>query len=269
MKKILPLIMFFKIINLQAEEIASYKFGIVPQQSATQLMEMWAPLIKTLSVKCKCKVVFTTATDISTFEKNVKNGDYDLVYLNPMHFVQSQSVGYTALAREDGRRLKGIVVVKSESTITQISDLTNKTVAFPGPTSFAATTLVENMFKQKDIPIKPLFVKSHASVYLDIISGLVLAGGGVNRTFDALPMAEKAKLKILATTQEVTPHPIAIHKRVDAKHRAIFQSTLAELKDTIEGKQILDKLEFKTLVVAKDSDWDDVRKIIAASGVAP
>ena len=69
-------------------------------------------------------------------------------------------------------------------------------------------------------------------------------------------------MRILAKTQEVTPHPIAIHKRVDDKIKNMFLKTLTNLINSPEGKKILDDLEFKKLIQAKNSDWDDVRKIV-------
>ena len=262
--KVFIILLFLSIIStLNAIEVRTYKFGIVPQQSATQLIEAWAPLIKKLSSNCSCEIDFVTAQDISVFEQNVKKGEYDLVYLNPMHFVQSaQGAGYTALVREEGRRLKGIIVVKKDSSVNNLSDLKNQKIAFPGPTSFAATTLVQNMFAQKGVDIQSVFVKSHESVYLNVLGGFFAAGGAVNRTFEALPESDKLKLKILATTEDVTPHPIAIHKRVDEKMKNIFQSTLIDLEKTPDGKKILKDLELKSLVSAKDSDWDDVRKLL-------
>lgn len=249
-------------LSSMAKTQTTLKFGIVPQQAATVLIERWGPLIDELNKTCACKIEFATAPDIPSFEKKVHAAEYDLVYLNPMHFVQSQKFGYSALVKEQGRKLKGLIVVKKESSSKTLSDLTGQKIAFPGPTSFAATVLTQKMFELEGVKIEPVFVKSHDSVYLNILSGLMPAGGGVNRTFDALPAGDKDKLRILATTQEATPHPIAVHSRVDKKIRALLQAELIKLESSPEGHQILEKLELKPLVEAKDSDWDDVKKIL-------
>ncbi len=260
-KTLICLLLCFS-INAKSAETVALKFGIVPQQSATQLLELWAPLIQKMASDCKCKIDFQTAPDISSFENNVKAGLYDIVYLNPFHFVNYQSVGYNALVREDGRRLKGLVVVKNDSPIKNLEDLKDQQIAFPGPTSFAATILVQKLFEQKNIKITPTFVKSHESVYFNVIAGLMPAGGGINRTMDNLSAEDRAKLRILTTTQEVTPHPIAIHNRVSSQLRSEFLKTLTSLKDSPLGKNILEKLQLKPLVEAKNSDWDDVRKFM-------
>lgn len=240
----------------------TYKFGIAPQQSATTLIEAWSPLINKMQKDCNCKIEFITAPSISEFEENILKAQYDLIYLNPMHFVNSTKLGYTSLVREEGRKLKGIIVVHKNSQIKSLEDLRNKKIAFPGETAFAATVLVRKKFEKKNIHILPVYVKSHDSVFQNVISGLLPAGGAVNRTFDGLPDEDKVKLRILDSTDEVTPHPIAINKKIPKSMQDIFLTTLTGLNKTEEGQKILEKIQLKPLVKSKDSDWDDVRKLM-------
>lgn len=243
------------------------KFGIAPQQSAMLLIEEWSPLIEKLSADCKCKIEFATAPSISEFEASIKKGAYDLVYLNPLHFVNAQKIGYTSLVREEGRKLKGIIVVKKDSDIKKLEDLEGKKVAFPGETAFAATVLVKNKLEKKHVKFESIYVKSHDSVYQNVLTGLMSAGGVVNRTLEGLPKEDKDKLRILDTTDGVTPHPIAIKKIIPKKLKEQFLKTLISLNSSDEGKKILNKLELKPLVKSQDSDWDDVRNIMAVLNI--
>jgi len=249
-------------LSAHSKDEVILKFGVVPQQAATQLIEKWGPLVKKITEGCECKIEFATAPDIPQFESRVQKGEYDLVYLNPMHFVQAIPVGYSALVKEQGRMLKGIIVVKKDSAIQKISELAGKKIVFPGATSFAATVLVQKLFESEKIKIEPVFVKSHDSVYLNVLTDLAPAGGGVNRTYEALPESDKAKLRILAETQTVTPHPIAVHSRVSKKTSDLILKVLTSLSGSEEGKKIMENLELKPLVSAKNSDWDDVKKLL-------
>ena len=260
----LCILIFLVIItkSVLAADEKVYKFGIAPQQSATTLIEAWLPLIKKMEKDCRCKIEFITAPSISEFEDNIAKNQYDLIYLNPMHFVNSIKLGYTSLVREEGRKLKGIVVVKKNSQIKSLEDLRNKRIGFPGETAFAATILVQKKFEKQNIEIVPVYVKSHDSVFQNVISGLLLAGGAINRTFDGLPAEDRDKLRVLESTDEVTPHPIAINNEIPKSIKDIFLATLTGLHKSEEGKKILEKIQLKTLVNAKDTDWDDVRKIM-------
>ncbi len=262
MKWAIPLLTFlFITANIFASE-KKLVFGVAPQQSATMLIEAWSPLIEKIKNHCECQIQFATAPSIKEFELKVKNKDFDLIYLNPLHFVNAQKLGYTSLVREEGRKLKGIIVVRKDSAIQKLSDLEGKKMAFPGETAFAATILVQKELELSQIGIDAQYVKSHDSVYQNVISGLMPAGGAVNRTFESLSAEDKSQLRILKETPSVTPHPIAIKKTVPNEIKKKLQQSLVDLNKTDEGRKILDKLEFKPLVEAQDSDWDDVRKII-------
>ena len=65
--------------------------GIVPQQSAKKLAETWQPLINYISEHADIDVVFKTAKDIPTFEQRLAEGEYDIAYMNPFHFLSTES----------------------------------------------------------------------------------------------------------------------------------------------------------------------------------
>src|SRR5471032_2342910 len=110
----------------------TYSFGIVPQESASLMAEVWTPVLNALAQRSGLALTFSTAPDIPTFEKRVAAGEYDFVYMNPYHFtVFNAKPGYRALARDKGERLRGIVVVRKDSPYKDLKDLSGATLAFP------------------------------------------------------------------------------------------------------------------------------------------
>src|SRR5258708_28106314 len=91
---------------------AQFSFGIVPQQSASELAYLWTPLLSYLGEKTSLKLEFRTAKDMPTFEQRLAAGEYDFAYMNPYHYVVfHDSVGYRALAKEKEQKLVGVIVV--------------------------------------------------------------------------------------------------------------------------------------------------------------
>ena len=118
---------------------------------------------------------------------NLSKGKYDIAYMNPYHFVVfNDSVGYRALARQKDKRIKGIVVVNANSTITSLDDLNGKQIAFPSPAAFAATIIPSAYLKQQGVIFTPRYVHSHDSVYLNVQRGFFNAGGGIIRTLNGV-----------------------------------------------------------------------------------
>lgn len=237
-------------------------FGVVPQQAASTLAKGWAPVLAELSQNANLNLQFATAPDIPTFEMRLAKGEYDIAYMNPYHFtVFHESPGYIALAKEQDKYLKGLIVVRKDSPISNLSELDGKSLAFPAPAAFAASVIPRAILKQQGVAHNTKYVGSHDSVYLAVAQGLVDAGGGVGRTFKNMDSDVTQQLRVLWKTPGYTPHAIATHPRVSKQSREQLLSQLQALSTTIEGRALLAGLGFKAMEAAQSSDWDDIRAL--------
>ncbi|MBK7414106.1 MAG: phosphate/phosphite/phosphonate ABC transporter substrate-binding protein [Dechloromonas sp.] len=236
--------------------------GIVPQQSATALAAAWIPMLSEAAKRAGVKLAFRTAGDIPTFEQRLKNGEYDIAYMNPYHYtVFSKAPGYRAFAREKGRKLVGIVVVAKDSPLHDLAELNGKAVVFPAPAAFAASILPRAEFDQKNIPIQAKYVNSHDSVYRGVAQGTFAAGGGIKRTLEALDPAISSRLRILASTPAYVPHAFAAHPRVDKALLDKVSAAFFSLNGDETGRQLLEPLSFKGIEAGQDKDWDEIRRL--------
>lgn len=260
MKGLLLLFALLLTLNTHAGEVLS--FGIVPQQSASRLAKLWVPLLREVERRSGVGLWFHTAPDIPTFERRVAAGEYDFAYMNPYHYtVFADSPGYRAYAREQGKRIRGVVVVSKESPITEVAQLQGARLAFPAPAAFAASILPQASFEKMGIAIEQHYVGSHDSVYRAVAKGLFPAGGGVVRTFNTIEQEVRDKLRILWTTEGFTPHAFAAHPRVRPEVLERVAAALTGLGEDEAGRTLLQALNFNTLERAVDRDWDDVRAL--------
>ncbi len=240
----------------------TFTFGVVPQQSATKLAKVWGPVLKHLETQTGVQFQFATATDIPTFEKRLMEGQYDFPYMNPYHFTFfNKHKGYQALAHRADKKIQGLLVTRKESSITELSQLEGKEVAFPSPAAFAASLVPRGELAKMGINITPRYVSSHDSVYLGVSREFFLAGGGIGRTFNNSRDEVKSQLRVLWKTEEYTPHAFANHPEVDAELAKRVSEVLADMASSEEGKAALSGLGIKSLKAANDSDWDDVRAL--------
>ncbi len=245
-----------------AENSARLSFGIVPQQSATKLARKWTPFLVYLSKKTGYRIDFKTAKDIPTFEERCTAGEYDIAYMNPYHYtVFHESPGYNVMAKQKLKALKGIIVVKKDSTYRGPQELDGSTLAFPSPAAFAATIVTRAHFNGLGVNITPKYVSSHDSVYRSVAKGLYPAGGGVPRTFKNVEISIRDQLRVLWTSDGFTPHAIAAHKRVPAEAVKKILAVMTDMENDPEGRELLKKLNFKGLLPAQNSDWNDVRAL--------
>tara|TARA_R110001606_G_scaffold362194_1_gene515947 strand:+ start:12811 stop:13653 length:843 start_codon:yes stop_codon:yes gene_type:complete len=237
-------------------------FGIVPQQSAAKLARNWVPLLKLISNNTGIELKFATAPDIPTFEKRLMAGEYDIAYMNPYHYaVLSEKEGFKALVHELGKKIKGIIVTNKNSKINKLEDLSMQIIAFPAPASFAATLIPKATLAQKNISFQSKYVNSHDAVYRNIVMGRFVAGGGIIRTFNALPEFLRKQLKIIWTSDGYTPHAIATHPRVNDETRQKLLSSFLDIENSDSNVQLLTPLRMKGFTQANDQEWNDVRSL--------
>lgn len=239
-----------------------YTFGVVPQQSAFKLAQMWTPLLAHIEAQTGLRLTFITAKDIPTFEDELTQAKYDLAYMNPYHYVVFHSRSdYQPLVRDSEKNLRGILVTRKDSHITDVAQLNGLTLAFPAPAAFAASIIPRAELQRSGISINPRYVNSHDSVYLNVIKEFFPAGGGIIRSLESLPEEQRSQLRVLWQSKSYPSHPIAAHSRVPLAHQTLLTQTLARLVDTTEGRALLKQLNFNRLDPATDKDWDDIRAL--------
>lgn len=255
-------LVLFSIATQAATPPEEITVGVVPQQAATALAKVWVPLLAEVSQRAGVRLSFRTAPDIPTFEERMKNGEYAIAYMNPYHYtVFSKQAGYRAFAREKGRKLVGIIVVRKDAPFSALGELTGRLVAFPAPAAFAASILPRGEFSRQNIAIDARFVNSHDSVYRGVAQGSFAAGGGIKRTLEAMDPAIASQLRILATTPAYVPHAFAAHPRLAPETLDKVVAAMRSLDQDDAGRQLLEPLSFKGIEPAADKDWDEIRQL--------
>jgi len=262
LRRLYAAVLLLALAGAACAQQTSYTFGVVPQESASQLAANWSPVLAALSEKSGVKLSFATAPDVPTFERRLAAGEYDFAYMNPYHFVVYHAKpGYRALARAKGERLRGVVVVRRDSPVREMKDLAGATLAFPTPAAFGATLLVQAEMQRQHLPFKAAFVKSHNSVYRGVVKGLYPAGGGVPRTLDLLDPAISRELRVVWTSQAYTSHAIATRPQLDPAVRGRVLAAMMQASLEPAQLRLLAEIGFDGFEPAHDQDWDDVRRL--------
>ena len=242
-----------------------YDFGVLPQVATGKLAEQWVPFLDRLSEASGVKLRFVTAPSISEFGTRAAAGAYAFYYHNTLAYVQAEPL-YQAFGREVGAKTIGVLVVAKDAKLRNLADLEGGIVSIPSAGSFGAAVLPLYAIQKegglelgKDVKI--VISGSHEAGYRAVIEGKAQAAGGLTRTFQLMPDDERAKLRILYTTQEYSPLPFAARKDVPAEAVARVQKALAGFAANPANAALLEALNMKRgFEVAKPSDWDDVRK---------
>ncbi|MCG6970826.1 MAG: phosphate/phosphite/phosphonate ABC transporter substrate-binding protein [Gammaproteobacteria bacterium] len=240
-----------------------YTVGIIPQLDAHRTKQIWRPLLDELENRTGLQFTLRGSTTIPEVEHEIMAGDFDFAYMNPYHMLMANKAqGYLPLVRDTGKRLQGIVVVSKHSEIQSVKQLANNTVAFPAPNALGATLLTRSELMDRfRIGVNPLFVKSHSSVYLNVVLGEVAAGGGVLKTLNQQDAAVKNALRILYHTRQVAPHPIAAHPRVPQAVRQKVRSALLAMGQDDIGRELLLSIPIEQIGIATMADYQPLAEM--------
>ncbi len=241
---------------------APLSVGITPLKAASKLAEDWQPLIAEVGKRAGVELVFRTAATIPAFGERLAQGEYDIAYMNPYHYsIYSATPGYRAFAREQGRPLAGIIIVRKESPYRKLADLAGRAVIFPTPLAFAASMLTQAEFQRQGIEVQARYVQSHDSVLHGVATCGFEAGGTIAKILESADPELANSLRILARTGQYQSHPFAVHPRVAPETLKKLSDAFLSLKQDAAGRRLLDKIAFKGIEVARDKDYNDIRRV--------
>jgi phosphonate transport system substrate-binding protein len=241
----------------------TYTVGVVPQFDTFKLNKIWKPILKELSKETGIKFILKGSPSIPAFEKEFNSGNFDFAYMNPYHLLLAhKNQGYIPLINDKGRTLHGILVVRQDSSINSVKDLNEKTVAFPAPNALGASLMIRAAFEdQFQIKVIPKYVKTHSSVYMNVVLDETNAGGGVQKTLSQQPQEIKKGLKVLYRTKEVSPHPFTAHPRVPTTVRKKVANAFMAIDTRTKGKTLLKKVPFKKVGPSTLKDYDSLKPL--------
>lgn len=247
-----------------AQEI---KLGVLPRLSATELTTMFTPLTEQLSRATGRKVVLVIAKDFDTFQKQVRDGELDLAFSNPLVYVQlKKEVELVPLAlaaeKKGGTKFRGIFVARKDSGLSDVASLKGKKVIFVDEDSLGgyiaqALTLKKQGYDlQKDFVRLP-YAKKHDNVTMAVFNKAADAGG--IREDDLEKMAGKidlSQLKVLAYTDYFPNWPLFASPKISTATRDALRAALLKLK---AGDPALEAAKLTGFAPIADKDYDGLR----------
>jgi len=239
----------------------TYKLGVVPQFSAKRVHDIWQPVIQALHDKTGIKLELHGTTDIAEFGRALNRGKFDFAYMNPYHLLNaSERQGYRPLARDVGKALQGVLVVRADSGVDNLEQLSDKKIAFPSPNALGASLLMRQELADRfNISFTPVYVRTHDSVYLNVVLKQAIAGGGVSKTLNKQSGKIRERLTTLYRTDRIVSHPVAVHPRVDSVVAEKIRQAFLSLSEDDEGRKILAAIPMKTPGVTTLAEYESLK----------
>jgi phosphonate transport system substrate-binding protein len=247
--------------------------GIFPRRNPAETLKLFAPLAAHLSERLGREVKLVPARNFETFWQSVTEQRYDIVHYNQYQYIRSaKTYKIIAHAQEFGKSsVPGVLFVRKDSGITNVSQLRGRTVIFGGGKdamlSYIAPRYLLLQAGLKEGDFKTEFAVNPQNALVALYHKQADAAGGGNVVLDQ-PVIKNAidtkEIQILASTEPLLFLPWAVKRAMPEKLTLSVQSILLDLNKSDGGRQILNSAIMTGVGIAQDKDYDPHRKMVIA-----
>ncbi|MFH7320927.1 phosphate/phosphite/phosphonate ABC transporter substrate-binding protein [Desulfurivibrio sp. D14AmB] len=229
------LVLAFLASPLAAAE--SYVFGSHPFKNPAELAGVFRPMISLLEEATGAKISFRSARDYEAFSQAVVAGEIDIFFMGPslfaeIHAQHPDKIRLVATAKDQGKpTFNGVIVARKDSGINTLADLKGKKFAFGDRSSTLSAYLPAVMLMEAgvfDSLQQYDFTGRHDNVANSVLQGRHDAGG---LKPDVAAKYLDQGLKVIAESEPVYEHVIAVGPKVDAATLKKIQDALVGAKD--------------------------------------
>ncbi len=162
--------------------IDEYILGVHPLHNPKRLHEIFGPITDYLSEQIPgARFKVEASRNYGAYDQKLYAGKFHFGLPNPYQTVNALKYGYRVFGKmADDENFRGIILVRKDSNINDVTDLKGKKVSFPAPTALAATMMPQLYLQQHgldvmhDITIS--YVGSQESSIMNVFLGNVDAG---------------------------------------------------------------------------------------------
>ncbi len=248
-----------------------YLVGIHPLHNPQRLMEVYGPIVDDLNAAIPtAHFKLETSRSYAEFEKKLYTGRFAFAMPNPYQTVLSLKHGYRIFGKmADDEDFSGIILVRKDSGIRQVSDLKGKTVAYPAATALAATMMPQYYLHTHGInvnrDIENRYVGSQESAIENVFRGHVAAGATwpVPWKLFMLEHPDKARqLEVKWQTDTLPNNGWVMRRDIPAPLAEQVAQRLLSLQDSPSGQAILARLPISRFEAATDETYRPVRAFL-------
>jgi phosphonate transport system substrate-binding protein len=247
--------------------------GIFPRLNASETTTRYAPLAEYLSVRLGRKVSLVTSRDFTSFWEGIEEQRYDIVQYNQYHYIRSaktyQVIGHN---KEFGKStLAGVLYVRKDSNITDLTQLRGRTVLFGGGED-AMIGYIAPVYMMLQAGLKKDEFKARFAVNpLNSVIGVYHkqadaagSGDGAVEQPTVKNVINTDDLTVLAVSEQLLHLPWAVKRTMAANLRGSIQSALVELENSEAGRKVLKSAVLTGIGKAEDKDYAAHRRMTDA-----
>lgn len=254
-----------------AGESHVYSFGVHPLHNPERLFKAYQPLVDYLNARLDGPTLRLEASrDYPAYDEKLFSRQFHFALPNPYQTVRAIDLGYRAIAKLDNDiDFRGIILVRKDSGIRQISDLKGKKISYPAPSALAATMMPQwYLFEHGLDPIRDassLYAGSQESSMLNVFQGNTAAGCTFPPAWRAFSRERPdlaAALDVKWQTSTLPSIGFVVRDDVPGVLAMKVRNLLITLHEQPEGQAVIAAMGQARFVEANDKSYEPVREFV-------
>lgn len=265
-------------------------FSIIPTEETTQELDIYQPLLSALKEKTGKPVEFFMPTSYASVIEGMVNGWVQIGVHGPNSYVLAKEkdpklevfATYTKTKghfQEEGPGYRAVLLVKADSKFDSIESLKGSVVGLADPASTSGNLLPRMVFGDK-IGTGPELEKYFSKVVYTgghDQSALAVKEGRVDDAFVATHRLDNVIDRGLATPEDyrvlwqsdiIPQDPMVYRGDLCEPIKAAIRDAFLTLNENPDAKPFFEGIKSTKFVPMKDSDYDIIRKLVAAEKAA-
>lgn len=262
------------------------RIGFVPSENVQQVAQNAQPLVDVLQKQLGIEIQPFVATDYTGVVEALRANKLDIAFLSPASYVLAKEEAKINVVLKSQRKgspyYYAAIITRSDSGISSLEDLRNKTFAFGDPLSTSGHVFPKKMLKEKGLdPVRDfknvIFSGGHDATVLAVLNGKVDAGA----TFANFPdgkdaawmqylkdPAEQKKIRAIAYSEPIPADNLVFNAALNPELAKKIERIFLDLgRDPAGEKMLRDLYQIDGFVPATDGDYDSVRAAFKIAGI--
>jgi len=248
-----------------------YIFGVHPLHNPQRLFDVFNPMMDYLSKNISgAKFKLEASRNYAAYDDKLYAQKFDFSLPNPFQTINAIDKGYNVFAKMgDDKNFRGIILVRKDSDIKQVSDLLNKAVSYPAPTALAATMMPQYYLQNNGVDViddlDNRYVGSQESSVMNVFLKQTSAASTWPPPWNALrkerPELDE-QLKVMWQTEPLLNNGLVVLPRIPNAITEQVSKLLTELHTHDEGQAILEPMELSQYEIANNQTYQPIRDFI-------
>lgn len=260
--------------------------GLAPEINIFEQKKRYQPLVEYLTEKTGIKIELSVKESYKKVIDHLLDGTIDMAFVGSLDYVICHSLKKNnnplceVLARplwlNGNSTYRSYIFTRSDSKITKnVSTWKGKKIALVHTMTMAGDTFPRYHLKLNNINSFDTYFKnvsytgSHDATFYSVINKEAEIGACKDLVFRKLiknnPEFEK-DLTLLAISEEVPSNGLVVSNIVSQEQIALLKETLLTMHSDQKGKELLTQFQAEKFLLTKDSDYENLHKMIRGLG---